>query len=211
MVGSGFGLPTGSQRVPNSLLAGLDQVPMSHSASPLWLFGYGSLIWRPDFDFLERAPATLNGYARRFWQGSHDHRGTPQAPGRVVTLVDAPGEQCGGMAYRMDPQTADRVLSQLDHREKNGYERLEEAVLLRTGTQVTAVVYRALPGNFAWLGDDSHDQLARQIAASAGPSGRNRDYLFELHAALTALEENDPHVAALAATVRKLTEPETPA
>lgn len=187
------------------------QVIMSNGATPLWLFGYGSLIWRPGFEFVERAPATLSGYARRFWQGSHDHRGTPQAPGRVVTLVDAPGALCAGMAYRVDPTTAERVLGQLDHREKNGYERLEASVSLRTGKSVRAVLYRALPGNFAWLGDTEHRQLALQIAVSSGPSGSNRDYLYELDAALTALDENDPHVSALAATVRQLTASEATA
>ncbi len=184
---------------------------MSNGATPLWLFGYGSLIWRPDFEYVERAPATLSDYARRFWQGSHDHRGTPQAPGRVVTLIDAPGAQCGGMAYRMDPATTERVLRRLDHREKNGYERLDASVALRSGRCVHAVVYRAMPGNFAWLGDAEHRQLAQQIADSSGPSGSNRDYLYELDAALSALEANDPHVSALTATVRQLSAPEATA
>ena len=69
----------------------------------IWLFGYGSLIWKADFDYLERRPAAITGWARRFWQGSHDHRGTPEAPGRVATLIRAEGAVCHGMAYRITP------------------------------------------------------------------------------------------------------------
>ena len=69
----------------------------------VWLFGYGSLIFKPDFAYLERRPATIAGWTRRFWQGSHDHRGTETAPGRVATLIAQPDAQCAGMAYLITP------------------------------------------------------------------------------------------------------------
>ena len=68
----------------------------------MWLFGYGSLIWRPDIKFLAREPARLQGWVRRFWQGSHDHRGLPHSPGRVVTLVESTHGHCDGVAYLVD-------------------------------------------------------------------------------------------------------------
>src|SRR5690606_20352945 len=72
--------------------------------SEVWLFGYGSLIFRPDFPFLARRPARIRGWARRFWQGSHDHRGTLSHPGRVATLIQQPEAECVGMAFLITPQ-----------------------------------------------------------------------------------------------------------
>ncbi|MEC9072039.1 MAG: gamma-glutamylcyclotransferase, partial [Myxococcota bacterium] len=91
---------------------------------PLWIFGYGSLIWSPGFPFQERVMASLHGWGRRFYQGSPDHRGTPQAPGRVVTLVTAPQERCWGVAYRVAGDQVQDTLETLDRRESAGYERI---------------------------------------------------------------------------------------
>ncbi|MEZ5740536.1 MAG: gamma-glutamylcyclotransferase [Burkholderiaceae bacterium] len=169
-----------------------------------WLFGYGSLIWRPDFPFLRSRRAVLPGHARRFWQGSHDHRGTPDAPGRVLTVVPQPGTQVVGIAFELDPRHLADTLARLDHREKNGYVRRQ--VKLDTGEQggLSALTYLAEPGNAAWLGDLALEPLAAQIAASHGPSGRNADYLIELARALRAMDVQDEHVFALEARVDAL-------
>ena len=97
--------------------------------SQVWLFGYGSLIYKADFPYIERRPASIRGWARRFWQGSHDHRGTPESPGRVVTLIAEPDATCIGMAYLISPQT----FASLDVREKNGYLRLATELTLDDG------------------------------------------------------------------------------
>ena len=168
-----------------------------------WVFGYGSLIWRADFPWLERQPATLSGWTRRFWQGSHDHRGVADAPGRVVTLVRAPDETCLGVAYRVES----RVFDHLDQREKNGYERAEVSLTLTNGEDVDGVVYIAPIDNFAFLGDAPLAEMARQIQNSAGPSGRNIDYLIELANALRDMGAEDPHVFALEAAAREVRHP----
>ena len=163
----------------------------------LWLFGYGSLIWKADFAFEERQPAHVHGWQRRFWQGSHDHRGTPDAPGRVVTLIESAGERCGGVAYRIAGAAAAATLAHLDYREKNGYARHDLPMMLAEGRQVTGLVYVATPDNFAHLGAAPDAEIAAQIARSVGPSGSNREYLNRLHRSLTALGETDDHVRRL--------------
>lgn len=158
--------------------------------APVWLFGYGSLIYKVDFPYLERRPASVRHWVRRFWQGSHDHRGTPEAPGPVVTLVREPAAICLGMAYLVTPA----VFAQLDLREKNGYLRFATELEFDQGESATGMVYVAAAENAAFLGPASAAEIARHIAASSGPSGPNRDYVLQLAAALRELNAHDPHV-----------------
>lgn len=158
--------------------------------SSVWLFGYGSLIYKVDFPFLEQRPATIEGWARRFWQGSHDHRGTPEAPGRVVTLIEQPGATCKGMAYRVSPE----VFQHLDVREKNGYLRFSTPMVFDDDSCTEGLVYIATEDNAAFLGPASSLDIARQIARSSGPSGPNSEYLLKLAEALRYLGDHDPHV-----------------
>src|SRR5690606_30749717 len=135
---------------------------------PLWLFGYGSLIWRPAFAYVERRPAVVAGWERRFWQGSTDHRGVPHAPGRDVAPLPAPAGRCVGVVYRVDAAEADAVLAALDHREQGGYTRVDlRAELLQPdGERVPAVTYVATHGNRNWLGEAPLGEIARQICRS---------------------------------------------
>jgi cation transport protein ChaC len=157
---------------------------------PVWVFGYGSLIYKTDFAYLERSAAHIHGWKRRFWQGSHDHRGTPTAPGRVVTLLPEPGAVCAGMAYLVTPD----VFVHLDHREKNGYARVRTEFFFAGGRHTSGLVYIADENNEAYLGPASEEAIAQHIARSAGPSGSNREYLLRLAAALRAMGEHDAHV-----------------
>lgn len=164
----------------------------------VWLFGYGSLIYKVDFPYLECRPATIHGWSRRLWQGSHDHRGTPEHPGRVATLIPEAGAPCLGMAYRVAPAT----FEQLDEREKNGYLRFTTPLEFDDGTSAKGLVYIADKGNAAWLGHASAEAIADQIDVSAGFSGPNSDYVLFLAKALRDLGATDPHVFAVAARLR---------
>jgi cation transport protein ChaC len=159
-----------------------------------WVFGYGSLIYKVDFPYIERRVASICGWQRRFWQGSHDHRGTPTAPGRVVTLIPSPDKVCRGMAYLIEHH----VFDHLDHREKNGYERHPVAIAFDGQSNTTqGVIYVAREDNHAYLGPAELEDVATHIAGSSGPSGSNTEYVLKLAHALRELDEHDPHVYAL--------------
>jgi len=159
----------------------------------VWLFGYGSLIYKADFTYLERRPASIRHWVRRFWQGSHDHRGTLEAPGRVVTLIPQTDAVCVGMAYLIAPE----ALAHLDVREKNGYLRFVTSLSLDDGREPEGLVYIATEENAAFLGAASERDIAEHIARSTGPSGPNRDYLLQLADALHQMDAQDPHVFAI--------------
>ncbi len=156
----------------------------------VWLFGYGSLIYLVDFPYLESRPSTIRGWSRRFWQGSHDHRGTETNPGRVVTLIEEEDAICGGVAYRIEAS----VFEQLDEREKNGYLRFTTEMTFDDGSHATGLIYIATPDNEAYLGEASEYEIAQHICRAEGPSGTNSDYLLDLANALRDLELHDQHV-----------------
>lgn len=159
----------------------------------VWLFGYGSLIYKVDFPYLEQRPASIRDWARRFWQGSHDHRGTPESPGRVVTLIEQPGAVCKGMAYRVSP----KVFEYLDVREKNGYLRFSTTMTFDNGSHAEGLVYIATEDNEAFLGEAPEADIARQIALASGPSGANSEYLLRLAESLRALGDDCCHTFAI--------------
>jgi glutathione-specific gamma-glutamylcyclotransferase len=166
----------------------------------VWLFGYGSLIYLVDFPYLEARPASIRGWSRRFWQGSHDHRGTPENPGRVVTLIEEADAICGGMAFRVEVA----VFEQLDEREKNGYLRVATEMTFDDASSATGVTYLASADNEAYLGEASELEIARHICRSSGPSGANSDYLLDLAVALRELGQQDDHVFAIEDHIREI-------
>ncbi|KUI61385.1 Putative glutathione-specific gamma-glutamylcyclotransferase 2 [Cytospora mali] len=186
-----------------------------------WLFGYGSLIWKPPPHFDRRIPGWVTGYVRRFWQGSQDHRGTPEAPGRVVTLIErsfwetlpdphsSSPEKVWGVAYRIESEHVEEVKEYLDIREINGYTIVSQHYTpfypaSNPQNPIRTLAYIGTPENDQFVGPQDLQALAEHIYRSEGPSGLNRDYLLGLEKALKELspDSGDEHVTDLSNRVR---------
>lgn len=166
-----------------------------------WIFGYGSLIWRPDFNYNERRRALLRGWRRCFWQASPDHRGVPDAPGRVVTLVEDPAAACWGVAFAPPAAEWADIVARLDVREQNGYAPCTVALEFDDGSRGEALTYIAGPHNPSFVGPAPLHEMAAQIGRAVGPSGPNREYLVELTQILRDLEIHDEDIEQLHAAL----------
>lgn len=165
----------------------------------LWVFGYGSLIFRPDFPFQTRRHGYITGWTRRLWQASLDHRGTPELPGRVATLVASPGSRCWGVAYLVAQEQRSHVLQYLDARESGGYQRQHLSFCTAEDEPLASVlVYIADQHNPNFVGPEATDLTAACIRAARGLSGDNLEYVVRLAAALTEMGADDAHVLSLA-------------
>ncbi len=163
-----------------------------------WVFAYGSLLWRPGFKCAETVPARLAGWARRFWQGSPDHRGTPQVPGRVVTLVARPSAWTVGLAHCIATDQRAETLARLDVREQGGYSRHVVTVECDDGRRLDALTWIAPADNPHFLGPASYPEMASHINSSTGPSGSNREYFERLFATLHSIDALDAHTRRIA-------------
>ena len=145
-----------------------------------WIFGYGSLMWRPGFGFAERAPATLHGRHRAFCIYSVHHRGSYERRGLVLGL--APGGATRGIAYRIGAADWPSVSTYLSEREQptETYIESKADVRLADGRRVTSLIYVSDRRHPQWAGDLSLDAQAKLIAGAVGLSGRNVDYLQDL-------------------------------
>lgn len=175
-------------------------------ADPLWVFAYGSLIWKPGFEYLESRVARLDGYRRRFGLYSRHYRGTPERPGLVLGLDWAPGESCQGVAFRVCPTKDRETRDYLAERELVSYAYFETLypVTFDDGSQADAICYVLDRSHAQYAGRLEPDDQARIIAAAHGPSGPNTEYLMNTVEQLHAHGIADPHLDEMAARVRTL-------
>lgn len=145
-----------------------------------WVFGYGSLMWRPGFPFAERRAATLHGRRRAFCIYSVHHRGTYERPGLVLGL--APGGACKGAAYRVDEADWPAVYAYLLEREQptETYIEARRHVRLDDGRRVEALCFLSDILHPQWAGALTLERQAELIAGATGLSGKNADYLRDL-------------------------------
>ncbi|MFT3974019.1 MAG: gamma-glutamylcyclotransferase [Amaricoccus sp.] len=171
----------------------------------LWVFGYGSLIWRPGFDFEERQVARLAGWRRGFCMTSIHYRGTPEAPGLVLALDEAPEAACEGLAFRVAATQAGAVLAYLRERElvSSAYDERRLPVRLADGREVEAVAYVVDRAHAQYVGGLTLEQQAEVIGRAEGSSGPNLDYLLYTVEGLTALGVHDEELVRLASMVRQ--------
>ncbi|TKC37543.1 hypothetical protein EI555_014473, partial [Monodon monoceros] len=169
----------------------------------LWIFGYGSLVWRPDFAYSDSRVGFVRGYSRRFWQGDSFHRGSDKMPGRVVTLLEDREGCTWGVAYQVQGEQVNEALKYLNVREAvlGSYDTKEVTFYPQdTPDQpLKALAYVATPQNPGYLGPAPEEAIATQILACRGFSGHNLEYLLRLadFMQLCGPQAQDEHLAAI--------------
>lgn len=174
------------------------------AGAPVWIFGYGSLIWNPLFEFEEQALVTLHGYRRRFCLKTELSRGTPEFPGLVLGLE--PGGSCRGVTYRLPSDTLDRELQLLWRREMVTGAYQPRWVTLRDQQKrsITGLAF-VMNLNYPFYAPGLSDEQTAQVLARAhGPLGSCAEYLFNTHTGLTAHGIIDAHLHKLVERVREL-------
>ena len=205
----------------------LPNVNADELPSPLWIFGYGSLCWKTTFEYEMKSNAYIKGYIRRFWQKSTDHRGTPDSPGLVMTIVSQndikqnqlkytngndikyynSDNQIHGIAYKLPANKVEQIVKHLDWREKGGYSRMITDIYLMDDNneinKIKGLLYLGRMDNphFCCCDINTTSQI---IYKSIGPSGKNKDYLYELYKFFHKIGINDEYINELYNNVRHI-------
>ena len=170
------------------------------SPGDLWVFGYGSLMWRPGFEFVEWVPARLIGEHRALCVYSFVHRGTPEKPGLVLGLDR--GGACRGIAFRVAERNRAATVAYLREREQvtSVYREVKRSVWLENEARqrVSALVYVVDRGHVQYAGRLSLAEQLRHVQQGHGQSGVNRDYVVATVKAIEAAGFRDGRLHQLA-------------
>ncbi len=171
-----------------------------------WVFGYGSLIWHPEFTYSKKHIATLNGYARSFCMWSIHHRGTEDAPGLVLALDEHDQADCRGVAFFIEPEHAVKAIADLRERElvSSAYLEMSLPVTLDNGEHIEAVSYVVNRDHVQYCGGMPLEEQAQIIARAVGGRGPNTEYLYNTCECLNGLGLDDADLAFLESRVRVL-------
>ena len=174
------------------------------SSADLWVFGYGSLMWRPSFEFIEQAPARLIGEHRALCVYSFDHRGTPEKPGLVLGLDR--GGACRGVAFRVAAKRRSDTVEYLRGREQTThvYREVMRSVWLdnEARQRVSAMTYVVDRGHVQYAGRLSLPEQLRHVQQGHGRSGNNRDYVLSTVKSIEAQGFRDEQLHQLAVMLR---------
>lgn len=171
---------------------------------PVWIFGYGSLMWNPALEFNESCTGTLVGWHRAFCLRLTAGRGTACQPGRMLALKE--GGRTTGVAYRLPEETLEQELTLLWKREMitGCYLPTWCELQLEDGRSVTALTFIMDPRHPLYESDSCPEAIAPLIAAASGPLGSNAQYLFALEEELTRRGMEEESLSRLAHQVRTL-------
>jgi cation transport protein ChaC len=156
-----------------------------------WVFGYGSLIWKPGFQYEHAEPGELHGLQRRLCVHSYVHRGTPEQPGLVLGLDK--GGSCSGMCFRVAPEVWPETLRYLREREQVTLVYREEIhpVTLQSGKTVHAVTYVVDRMHEQYAGTLDRETILHTVLKCEGQSGHNKDYVISTAQSLEKLGVHD--------------------
>lgn len=174
--------------------------------TPLWVFGYGSLIWNPGFPVAERRLATMCGFQRSFCMSSIHHRGTDSDPGLVLALDPVSEASCTGVAFRVPDDRAERTINYLRERELISSAYIERVlpVTFEGGETVRALSYVVDINHAQYVGGMDLERQAQIIAHAVGGRGPNTEYLWNTVSHLSELGIEDADLEWLNARVRDI-------
>jgi cation transport protein ChaC len=171
-------LGTHKLKTDEELAAALDRMMLEHDEGDLWLFGYGSLMWKPEAEMTDPLPALLNGWHRRFCLWQWRYRGSRRNPGLMLALDR--GGACRGVAYRIAAPDVRGKVKAVWKREMTGNGYVPRWVRLVTMQgPLRGLTFVANRDTERYAGRISDDVAADHIAHACGDAGNSAEYLLE--------------------------------